>query len=163
MPAAIPLAAHQSLEEISSCFHASSGDVEKLRWQAVLLKKKGYSRQSIADVTDRSPRWVTTTIKLYNAEGPAGLRDKREDNGAELVLDESGQQALQEAMSKSPPEGGLWTGQKVLNWLKNRLGRELNLSTAYDYIHRLGLSLQVPRPQETRSDKAGQEALKKGG
>ena len=162
MPAAIPLADHLSPAEISVHFKACTDTKEKLRWQVLLLKAKGYSHGEIADITPRSRKWVTLTIQKYNKEGPTGLIDKRSGNGASLLLDEPGQQALREAVSGPPPSGGLWTGKKVRAWLKNRLNRDVNLSTAYDDLHRRKLSWQVPRPQERRSDKAGQEVVKKG-
>jgi transposase len=61
------------------------------------------------------------------------------------------------------PYGGDWSGAKVSRWVLEHLGVELKPKTGIDYLHRLKLSQQVPRPKNQRADEEAQEAFKKGG
>ncbi len=49
----------------------------------------------------------------WNAEGPAGLGDRRRSDGAAPVLDAAGLAALAAALEQEPEDGGPWSGRKV--------------------------------------------------
>jgi len=164
MPAAQPLVPHLSAEDIRRRYLASKGGVHHIRWHAIFLKSLGKPHKEIAELTGRGPRWVGTTIRRYNEDGPDGLIDKRAHNGNALMLSDADQDRLYGVMKSPPADGGLWTGFKVKAWLEENTDHdEVGLSTVYDYLHRLGLSWQQPRPQHTKADKNEQEVLKKGG
>lgn len=162
MPAALPLSPHLSLSELQARYQSSDG-IEKVRWQALMLKLQGWQHQQIAGIVCHSTRWVTTLIHRYNAEGPEGMRDRRQDNGAPPKVPVAMQEELKDAvLTKAPPGGGLWTGEKAARWLAERQV-QLHPSTALDYLHRLRLSKQRPRPRHAAADRSDQETVKKGG
>ena len=102
-------------------------------------------------------------IHRYNKEGPSEMRDRRQDNGASPKVPPEMQEDLKEAvLTESPPSGGLWTGEKTTAWLAAR-GVTLHPSTSLEYLHRLKLSKQRPRPRHAAADRSDQETVKKGG
>ena len=136
--------------------------IEGIRWHALFLRAQGRTQADIAEITQRSPRWVSATIRRYNDGGSDSIADQRANNGKAPDLTDAQQDELHQLLQSPPPDGGIWTGFKVLVWIEEQVGEERNLATAYNYIHRLNLSQQVPRTHHRKADKDAQEAVKKG-
>ena len=116
----------------------------------------------VARVTGFSVRWIEKPVARWNAEGPAGLGDRRRGNGAAPVLAGARLAALAAALDEGPADGGLWSGRKVAAWMSVYPGRPVDPKLGLDYLHRLGFSRQWPRPRHANA--AGpeeQEAYKK--
>jgi hypothetical protein len=73
----------------------------------------GEAASAVARVTGFSLRWVEKLVARWNAEGPAGLGDRRRGNGAAPVLDEAGLAALAAALDAGPADGGLGGGARL--------------------------------------------------
>lgn len=162
MPAASPLADHLSSAELRTRYLTASRRIEGIRWHALLLRSQGRTHAEIAEITQRSSRWVSEIVRRYNADGVAGITDQRVNNGKQPDLNDAQQDALRRLLQSPPPDGGLWTGLKVLAWIEEQVGEDRTLSMAYDYLHRLNFSQQTPRPHHRKADKDAQEAIKKG-
>ena len=154
---------HLTHEELKARFLRCSDAAEARRWQAVLLKSEGRSSADIAQVCKRKEDWVRRTVRGYNAEGPDALRDGREHNGRARFLADEQTLQLGEAVRARCPYGGDWTGAKVSRWVLEHLNIQLTPKAGIDYLHRLKMSRQVPRPRHQRADQEAQEAFKKGG
>src|SRR5262249_19028132 len=103
---------------------------------------------AVAASVGLTPAWVRAVLKRWNAEGPAGLADRRAArNGGRPKLSEEQQAALFEALHGRPPDGGLWTGPKVAAYARDRWGVTVRPETGWRWLNRLGLSPQVPRPR----------------
>ena len=152
-----------SLEALQSRFSQCTDVGEKLRWQAVMLKKQGRSVKDIAGICGRNEDWVRRTVRKFNKDGAEALADGRRGNGRAPMLDEAGQKELQEAIEGDPADGGLWTSQKVADWISARLKVPVDEHTGWAYLRRLGFSRQTPRPKHPDADPKAQEAFKKGG
>ena len=163
MPAASPLADHLSPVQLRSRYLNAPTRIEGIRWHALLLRSQGHNHSQIANITQRSTRWVSTTIRRYNEGGPDAVADQRVHNGKAPFLSDAQQDNLHALLQQPHPDGGLWTGAKVLAWIEEQLGGEYTLTMAYDYLHRLAFSQQVPRPQHQKADQTAQDAVKKGG
>jgi len=50
----------------------------------------------------------------------------------------------------------------VAAWIGERIGRPVGEQRGWEYRRRLGLTLQRPRPRETRADPDAQAAFKRG-
>jgi transposase len=89
---------------------------------------------------------VRTILTRWNAEGPAGLADRRpaRDGGTPKLSDEQ-QAALFEALQGRPDDGGLWTGPEVAAYARDRWGVAVRPETGGRRLRRLGLSLQGQR------------------
>ena len=79
------------------------------------------------------------------------------------LLDEEGQAELREALLKgSPPGGGMWSGPKVALWIAKRNGSEkVHVQRGFEYLRKVGMSPQVPRPSNARAEPSEREAFKK--
>jgi transposase len=60
-----------------------------------------------------------------------------------------------------PADAGIWTSQKVADWLASKRGKKVNVARGWEWLKRLGFSLQTPRPRHAKADKQAQEAFKK--
>ncbi len=63
-----------------------------------------------------------------------------------------------EALQGPPPDGGLWTGPKLRDWVERELGKRLSLYPIYRLLHEMGFALRVPRPRHRKADGEAQEA-----
>jgi hypothetical protein len=101
----------------------------------------------VATVTGYSPSWISTIVWRDNDHAIAGLGDRRHDNpGAAPLLDVAQQERLRVALGEPPPDRGQWTGRKVAQWMAGQLGRLVSPQRGIEYLRRLGLTPQVPRP-----------------
>ncbi len=120
----------------------------------LLLQDNGVPE--VARVTGFTERWINKLIDRWNADGLAGLGDRRHNNkGAQPLLDAAGVAALDAALSADPADGGLWSGCRVGAWMSDYLGRPVSAKRGFAYLHRLDYSLQQPRPRHAKA--AGSE------
>ena len=64
-------------------------------------------------------------------------------------------------VSEPPPDGGLWTGRKVARWITGRIGRTVSPQRGVEYLRRLDLTRQVPRPANPKASLYEQARFKK--
>jgi transposase len=161
MPKYVHLAAHLSLDELEQRYRQATDPVERSHLQMIWLLACGKRVREVAEVTGYCANWIRIVARRYNQNGPWTLADQRQYNaGAPSLLSHEHQQQLQQILAQAPPEGGLWTGPKVARWLGRQLGRKVYPQRGWDYLKRLGFSLQVPRPRHHKADPAQQEAFK---
>lgn len=152
---------HLTNEELKEKFRTCEDPEEKMRWQAVLLSSEGWSRKDVAAICKRPPDFARRWIIRYNEQGPAGLIDGRVNNGNEPYLSEAQLLELSEELSKQTEDCGLWTGPLVAQWMEKKLGHPVHPTTGTNYLHKLNMTLQVPRPALEKADKEEQEVFKK--
>jgi len=58
-------------------------------------------------------------------------------------------------------DGGVCSGNRVQEWVKTTLHKELYLSRYYELLDAVGCSRQVPRPRHVEADDTAQEDFKK--
>jgi transposase len=164
MTAPLTLPAHLSSAEISRRYRACADGVERMHWQIVWLLDQGQHVPAVARQLGYTEDWVRTIVHRYIDDGPDGLKDRRRTNpGAKPVVSAAVRAELQTRLAKPPPDGGLWTGPKVAQWLSQRLGRPVAPQRAWEVLRSLGFTLQRPRPTAVHADPAAQDAFKKGG
>jgi transposase len=156
------VAAHLSPADLGRRCRAARDPVERSHLQIVWLSGQGRSEREVAAVTGHSRRWIGTIMRRYDEAGPDGLGDRRATNaGAEPLLDADGEAALKAALAEPPADGGSWTGPKVAAWMAARLGREVWPQRGWDYLRKLGHSLQAPRPRNVKAASAEEQDLYK--
>jgi transposase len=164
MPRRASMADHLSLDELARRARTVRDPVERTHWQAIWLVAEGRTCAETAAIVGYSLTWLRMLIRRYNAEGVDTLVDHRHANpGGTPLLTPAQQTALRSALSAPPPDGGLWTCQKVADWMGDLLGRSVAEQRGWDYLGRLGFSPQRPRPREARADPDAQTAFVKGG
>ena len=156
--------AHRSTAELGQRYRAARQPLERSHLQIVWLLSQGRSEREVALVTGYGRRWIAEIVRRYNAEGLAGLGDRRNRNtGAKSLLNEEDKAELNTALTKPPADGGLWTGPKVAAWMTARLGRKIWPQRGWEYLRKLGYSPQVPRPRHAKAASAEeQQAFKRG-
>ncbi len=142
---------HLNYEELTKRYRSCKEGKERARWQVIWLysdPETSHSAAKVARLTGFSVIWVRTLIKRYNAQGAEGIKRRNPaSNEARFVLSEAQCQALGEQLREAAPDGGLWSSRKVAQWIEERTGQEVNASTGWRYLQRLGFSPQVPRPR----------------
>ena len=128
----------------------------------------GDSIWEVAGMVGYSEKWTREIAKRYESEGVEGLGDRRRANpGAKerALLDEEGQAELRVALEGPPPSGGMWSGPKVARWIEERSGaskKKVHVQRGWEYLRKVGMSPQVPRPSTARgADASEREAFKK--
>jgi transposase len=164
MPRRLSLTPHLSVEELEQRYHSCRLPVERTHWHLLWLMAQGHGVPEAARLVGYTDDWARTLIHRYNAEGPAGVVDRRHANpGQPPLLDGVAREALRQALTGPAPDGGLWTGRKVAAWMSERLARPIGEVRGWEAMRLLGFTPQRPRPQATTADPAAQAAFKKGG
>ena len=149
-------------DELHDRYRQTKDAVERTHWHILWLAKEGKTPQMIAEQLGYTARWVRTVIGRWNAQGKAGIRDRRHEiDVSHPLLSPELLEELAAALQAPPADGGLWSGPKVAQWMQQRLGRPVAPQRGWDYLQRLGHSSRVPRPQHAKADEAVQEEFKK--
>lgn len=163
MPRRIQLADHLPVAELGRRYRAAHDAIERSHLQIVWLAAQGRTRAEITAVTGYQARWISAIIRRYNQGGPAALGDQRQSNpGGQFRLDAEQQQRLRSALDGPAPDGGLWTGPKVAQWISAETGRPTHPQLGWRYLVRLGFRPLRPRPRHHRADPVEQAAFPKG-
>jgi transposase len=127
------------------------------------LISNGEQASQAARRVGRSSAWMTKLARRYNQKGPEAVPNQRgESIGRKPHLDKAAAKELDKVLHGAAPDGGLWTAPKVVGWIKQRTGADVDESTAWRWMRRLGFTLQVPRPHHRRKASPDeQEAFKK--
>src|SRR3954452_5131831 len=152
MSGRIFVAPHHSTEDLERRY--KDGGVERGHLHIIWLLSR--SAKFVAEVTGYTP----TSKILWRYNGLAGLGDGRLDNpGAAPLLDEVQLEELRDLVSEPPPDSGL--GRKVACWITGRIGRTVSPQRGVEYLRRLDLTRQVPRPANPKASLYEQGRLKK--
>jgi transposase len=153
------VADHLTLNALRRRAKKAKDPIEKDRFLAVYHAKRGLTAKEIARIIPNTPRWVQETVRRYNLEGPEALKDKRHQNpGQKPKLTPEERMRVLEALQGPPPDGGLWTGPKLRDWVERELGKRLSFYPIYRLLHEMGFALRVPRPRHRKADGEAQEA-----
>jgi transposase len=168
MPKRIELSPHATTDELENLYRKAKDPVERSHLQIVWLLSEGKKTEEVSEVTGYSPGWVRKIARRYNEQGVDALGDRRHYNpGARerALLDEAAEEELLEALQGPPPAwvgSGMWSGPKVALWIAKRNGLEkVHVQRGFEYLRKVGMSPQVPRPANARADTSEKEAFKK--
>src|SRR3954468_11692422 len=106
---------HRSAGKAWAKYRACRRPVEKTRWHLVWLLLRADEPRTparAAAVVGVSVITARTVLRRWNADGPAGLAGPRAGNRGRPRLTDEQRHALFAALTKRPPDGGLWTGPK---------------------------------------------------
>jgi transposase len=138
--------------------------VEARRWQLLALIADRLTVKQAARLVGLNYDYARRLVHRYNQEGPGALRDRRREvqpPRPRALLSAAQQQELATALREPAPGGGRWTGPAVARWIAQKTGRaHVAPQRGHDYLRRLRLSPQVPRPRHQEADAAAQAAFK---
>jgi len=165
MPKKIHLAGHLDTAELGRRYRAAKDPAERSHYQIVWLLCLGKRTAEVAEATGYSPPWIREVARRYNESGAAGLGDRRRRNPGgkdRALLTPERREELGRALQGPPPDGGMWSGPKVAEWIGERIGRGVGAQRGWEYLRALGYAPQIPRPAHAKADAAEQEAFRKG-
>lgn len=162
MPKRITIAPHLSLEELERRYRQAKEPVERSHYQIIWLLACGRRTEDVAEITGYSRSWIYELVWGYNRIGPETLGDGRQDNpGAAPLLDDVQQANLWQALQGPAPDGGLWNGRKVAQYLSELVAQPMSRQQGWEYLKQMRMRLRVPRPSHQEADPDEQEAWKK--
>ena len=162
MPKYVHVAAHLTLKELEQQYRKANNPVQRSHFQMIWLLARGKHICEVAEMTGYCANWIRILARRYNQQGPAALADQRQHNvGTVLLLSETHQQQLLQVLEQALPDAGLWSGPKVALWMGKQLGRTVSPQRGWEYLKRVGFSLQVPRPRHHKADRTEQELFKR--
>src|SRR5437588_1204588 len=152
----LPLQPHVPKEELAQRSRHAPTPVEARRWQLLALIADDLTVKQAARLVALNYDYARRVVHRYNADGPTALRDRRVElraPGAHPLLTAEQQQELAEAVQGPAPGRGLWTGPDVARWIAQKTGREyVAPQRGHDYLKRVGMSPQRPRPRHHDAD-----------
>src|ERR671932_1446304 len=166
MPKKIKLEPHLGSEELENRYRKARDPVERSHYQILWLISQAKTTQEVMEATGYSRGWIQQLARRYNAYGPDALGDRRHQNpGARdrALLTTDQQEELREALTKPPPDGGMWNSRKVGEWIEQKTGKAVSnkKQRGWEYLRKVGHSPKVPRPYHKNADNGEGEAFKK--
>ena len=90
------------------------------------------------------------------------MGDKRHTNpGKPPLLDDIQQAQLWQVLQEPPPDGELWDGPKVAQWISDRLERPIHPQRGWEYLRAMEMRRRRGRPAHVESDLQQQQQWKK--
>jgi transposase len=127
---------------------------EHLRQQAIRLRKTGKTYVVIAEIVGVHRNTVSNWWKVYEREGPKGLKAKPRGfaPGHWRTLTASQEQEIQRVLIDKTPDQltlvfALWTRQAVQELITIRFGLTMPIRTVGEYLKRWGFTPQKPVKQ----------------
>lgn len=163
MAGKLKLAGHLNSDELRDRYRGCDHVIEKTRWHALWRVSLGEPATQVGPMLGLHAQSVRRIVARYNQEGVEGVRDQRRDHlgGRPTYLNDEAQEALRQALSERHPDGGVWTGSKINQWIEEHLEHKAGNNIGWRYLKRLKYSPQSPRPRSHKADPAQQAAFKK--
>jgi transposase len=153
------------LELIRRRMEQADSALQRDRYRVVLLALEGYhgpelTRDQIAATVGRSRQFVDQWTGRYRKHGPDALVAGK-SSGRPPALDAEQLQRFKQRITAGPTDAddGVCTlrGSEARRILEAEFGKPLTLTSAYNLMHRAGLSCLKPRPRHRKSDPAAQQ------
>src|SRR6201981_4237588 len=117
------VADHLSIEELEQRYRACEDACSARHYQTIWLLAQGHTIAAVSALTSFVPRWIEELLARYNALGPRALGDLRRNNGTRpWVLKPELLKQLKVRLEQPPPDGGVWAGRKVADFMADQLG-----------------------------------------
>lgn len=157
-----PFEAKHSVSELKRRYKRSTCAVERRRVQVIWWLTEGKSRAEALELSAYSGVQFREILKRYEVDGLEGLRDLRHENpGAPTLLGDEELLLLAQEVRKDYAKGKVWNGNRVVEWAKEVLDKEIYPQRAFEYLSQIGFSKQSPRRRHKKADSISQEEYKK--
>lgn len=166
--AALAIRTDYPVSELRRLARSTSDRAQALRLVAIAAALKGASRQAAAKLGAMDRQTLRDWVIRYNAEGPAGLKDRNATKGHNQCRLDAGQLAELKAWMVAGPDPEVdgvsaWRVLDAVGFCERRFGLRYSDEGMRRILHEeLNLSYQKARPSHTRSDPARAAAFKKG-
>lgn len=124
--------------ELTAHLAAATAPDARRRLQVLLHLADGTPLADIVALTGYRPRSIRQIAQRYIELGTAALVDRRTlAPGAAPLLSTAEQAELRQALLQQPPDGGVWTGPKVAQWIAAKTGKAVQRQRGWEYLRRL--------------------------
>src|SRR3954464_14760184 len=124
MGSKVYLIEHLAADELYHRYREEQDPVKRTHLQILWLLMSGRPAKVAAEMTGYSQRWISVLVGRYNEAGVDGLGDLRRFNpGSGPLIDAEQRERLDRTLDVPAPDGVLWTGWRVAQWMCGRLGR----------------------------------------
>ena len=162
MPKILKLENHLTEKQIRRKYLSCQHSQEKKRWQALSLIAVGKIANTVAKELGMSSGWISETVRRYNAEGVAGVKNKSKNGGSKTLTSEQVGELEKEIESGKTADERLWSATQIKRWVREKTGAEIHKTTAWRMMVKLDFTRQVPRPaHRERADEGEQAEFKK--
>ncbi|EGJ29011.1 MAG: helix-turn-helix domain-containing protein [Moorea sp. SIO3E2] len=129
----------------------------------IWLLAQGKKTEEVVQITGYSRIGIYALIKRYNQLGAEGLGDwpkatlrerRKQNQGAKPLIGDLELAQLWQVLQEQAPDGGLWNGRKVADWLTSVTGKSISRQRGWQILRQMTFRLRVPRPAHTKSDYA---------
>lgn len=136
----------------------------KIRLQCAILRRKGRSQPFISEVTGLPITTVSGILRRFEQRGVEGCH-ARKQTGQPSKLKPIQKLKLKRTLSRSPIHQGIpftvWTTKLIQYFIQKKFGVCYVLRQIHNLMSSFGLSVQKPRPQHIKANKALQANFKK--
>lgn len=162
MPKRVSIISHLSVAELEQRYRQAKNAVDSRQYQIIWLLAQGKKTEEVMATTGYSRTWIYALVKRYNQSGEAAIGDRRiENQGAKPLVEDIHQAQLWQMLQTEAPDGGLWNGRKVADWLSEVTGQHISRQRGWEILRQMTFRLRVPRPSHIEADPFEQEAWKK--
>ncbi|MBE9223123.1 helix-turn-helix domain-containing protein [Cyanobacterium stanieri LEGE 03274] len=126
---------HLEKETLYSLYRSSSDKRQKNHYQIIWLIASGKTVAQVSQITGYSNNWIYQLVRKYNQSGVDSLGDKRKNNGGHnSLLTDLERKQLREVLLQPSPDGGLWNGRKVADWLSQLTGKKISRHRGWEML-----------------------------
>ncbi len=105
-------------EELQTRFREAKDSILAHHYQIIWLLAPGKKTSEVMEITGYSRSWIYELVWGYNSLGPESLGDHRHQNrDHDPLLNDLQQAQLWQVLQQPHPDGGLWNGRKVADWM----------------------------------------------
>lgn len=149
MHGSVPVLSVRVKKELRRLRRATRDVGMAMRCQMVLHAAKGRSSRQIGEALGCHRSWVSRVLARWQQDGPAGLLDRREDNGP-CKLSEAYLAKLDPLVRSKPSNHGLsrpsWTRELLAHVMQRQTGVRVHVGTLSRALKRIGARRGRPKP-----------------
>lgn len=151
-----------SLASLKRLYKLEASPKGRLRLLAAIHRKGGDSLDAIVRKLQLPRRTVHGWLQRFDERGLGGVKDIKQP-GRPPMLTKTQLKELRKDLIKGPRRGGnvLWTTKKVADHVEKKFRVRYTARHMVRLLHKIGFSIQKPRPRHYKASVEAQEAFKK--
>lgn len=158
----VAIANHLPVEELHKRYRQSKESIKKIHYQMIWLIAVGKTVKQVSEITGYSRNWIYQLVRRYNSQGIEAIADRRKNNrGKKPLLDDLEQAQLWQVLQAPAPDGGLWNGRKVANWLSQLTGKKISRYRGWEILKQMSFRQRIPRARHREASWSEQQEWKK--
>jgi len=149
-------------EELQELYRQEKDSRLKERYHAIYLMHLFANAKKVAQLLGRDKSTILSWIKAFNEIGLEGLT-RESPPGKKSRLSSAQQEDLKKDLVKNPRELGYefsnWDGKTIGSHIHQKFGVQLGVRAVQKLLHKLGFSLQRPKPQVLKANPTAQQTF----